>query len=104
MCEEDLELPDLLQKINSRREISLLFATPWTIESMVFSRPEYWTGWLFPSTGDLPNPGIELRSPALHVDSLLAKPQGKPKNTGLGNLSLLQQIFLTQESNSGLLH
>ena len=32
------------------------------------------------------------------------EPQGKPKNTGMGSLSLLQQIFLTQESNQGLLH
>ena len=36
--------------------------------------------------------------------SLPAEPQGKPKNTGVGSLSLLQQIFLTQESNWGLLH
>ena len=43
-------------------------------------------------------------SPALQVDSLLADPPGKPKNTGVGSLSLLQQIFLTQESNQGLLH
>ena len=38
------------------------------------------------------------------VDSLPAEPQGKPKNTGVGSLSLLQQIFLTQELNWGLLH
>ena len=38
------------------------------------------------------------------MDSLPAEPQGKPKNTGVGSLSLLQQIFLTQESNWGLLH
>ena len=40
----------------------------------------------------------------LQADSLPAEPQGKPKNTGVGNLSLLQQIFPTQESNRGLLH
>ena len=39
------------------------------------------------------NPGIEPRSPVLQVDSLPAKPPGKPKNTGVGNLCLLQQIF-----------
>ena len=44
------------------------------------------------------------RDPALWVDSLLAKPQRKPKNTGEGNLSCLQQIFLTQELNQGPLH
>ena len=71
---------------------------------MEFSRPEYWWGSPFPSPGDLPNPGIELLSPALQADSLPAEPPGKPKNTGVGSLSLLQQIFLSQESNRGLLH
>ena len=51
----------------------------------------------------IPNPGIEPRSPTLQVHSLLAEPQGKPKNTGVGSLSLLEQIFPTQESNQGLL-
>ena len=50
------------------------------------------------------NPGIEPRSPALQADSLPAEPKGKPKNTAVGNLSLLQWIFLTQELNRGLLH
>ena len=39
--------------------------------------------------GGLPNPGIEHRSPALQIDSLTAESQGKPKNTGVGSLSLL---------------
>ena len=38
------------------------------------------------------------------MDSLSAEPQGKPKNTGVGSLSLLQRIFPTQELNQGLLH
>ena len=58
---------------------------------------------LCPPPGDLPNPGIKLRSPVLQVDSLPAEPSGKPNNTGAGSLSLLQRIFLTQESNLGLL-
>ena len=41
---------------------------------------------------------------ALLADSLPAEPQGKPKNTGVGSISLLQGIFPTQESNPGLLH
>jgi len=49
------------------------------------------------SKGYLPNPGIKPRSSALQEDSLPAEPQGKPKNTGVGSLSLLQQIFPTQE-------
>ena len=58
----------------------------------------------FPFSGDLPNPGIEPRPPTLWADSLSAEPQVKPKDTGVGSLSLLQWIFLTQESNWGLLH
>ena len=56
------------------------------------------------SLSHLPNPGTEPRSPALQVDCLSAEPQGKPKNTGVGSLSLRQGIFATQEWNPGLLH
>ena len=72
--------------------------------TMDFSRPEYWSGYPLPSPGDLPNSGIEPRFPALQADSLSAEPQGKPKNTGVGSLSLLQWIFPIQESDQGLLH
>ena len=52
----------------------LILANPWTIAhqaplSMRFSRQEYWSGLPFPSLGDLPNPGIKPRSPALQADS-----------------------------------
>ena len=51
-----------------------LFVTPWTVAhqappSMGFSRQEYWSGLPFPSPGDLPNSGIEPRSPALQADA-----------------------------------
>ena len=64
---------------------------------MAFSRILEWVA--FPFSRDLPNPGIKPRSPALQADSLPAESQGKPKNTGVGCLSLLQWIFPTQESN-----
>ena len=59
-----------------------LFATPWAIAyqaplSMGFSRREYWSGLPFPSPGDLPNPGVEPRSPALQADTLPSEPQGR---------------------------
>ena len=62
----------------------LSLATPWTAArqaplSMGFSRQEYWSSLPFPSSGDLPDPGIEPRSPVLQVDSLPAEPQGKPR-------------------------
>ena len=69
-----------------------------------FSRQEYWSGLPCLPPGDLPNPGIEPKSPTLQVDSLPYEPPGKPKNPGVGSLSLLQGIFLTQKSNWGLLH
>ena len=56
------------------------------------------------SPGGLPNPGVKPRSPALQADSLPLEPQGKPNNTGVGSLTLLQWIFLTEEPNQGLLH
>ena len=57
-----------------------------------------------PPPGDILNAGIEPRSLALQVNSLPSEPQGKPKNTVAGSLSLLQWIFPTQELEWGLLH
>ena len=59
-----------------------LFATSWTVAhqpppSMGFSRQEYWSGLPFPSLGDLPNPGTELKSLALQADALPSEPTGK---------------------------
>ena len=71
-------------KVKSLSHIQL-FVTPWTVayqvpQSMEFSRQEYWSGLPFPSPGDLPNPGIESRSPALQADALLSEPPGsEPK-------------------------
>ena len=66
----------------SRLSCVPVFVTPRTIAcqappSMGFSRQEYWSGLPFPSPGDLPNPGIEPRSPALQADSLPSEPPGK---------------------------
>ena len=55
---------------------------------MEFSRLEYWSREPSPSPGDLPNLGIELRSPTLQANSLPAELQGKPKNIEAGSLSL----------------
>ena len=59
-----------------------LFATPWSVAcqaplSIGLSRQEYWSGLLCPSPGDLPNPDIKPRSPALKVDSWPSEPPGK---------------------------
>ena len=55
---------------------------------MEFSTPKYWNGLLFPSPGDLPNPGIKPRSSALQADSLPSKPPGNLLSEPPGNLHL----------------
>ena len=67
---------------------------PWTVAlqaplSMEFSRQEYWSGYPFPSPGDLPNSGIEPRSPALQVDSLSSDPPRKPRCQGFSKLNYM---------------
>ena len=78
-----------------------LFATPWTAAyqappSMGFSRQEYWSGLPFPSPGDLPDPGIEPRSPTLQADALTSEPPGKVvvfSNLRLSHVSFLLSSF-----------
>ena len=74
----------------------------YTVHGILQAKILEWVAFSFP--GHLPNPGIKPRSPALQVNSLPAESQEKTKNTGVGSLSLLQGIFLTMESNWGLLH
>ena len=71
----------LRKKVKSLSRVQL-FATPWNVAyqaplSMGFSRQEYWNGLPFPTPGDLPNPGIELWSPAFQADTLTSEPPGK---------------------------
>ena len=73
-----------------------LSATPWTAAhqaplSMRFSRQGYWSGLLFSPPGDLPNPGIEPRSPALQSDSLPTELQGKPLGPPKGQFSDIRE-------------
>ena len=80
--------------------------TPWTVAHQaplsmgILHGQEYWSGLPRPPPEDHPNSGMEPRSPALQVDSLLSGPPGKSKTTGVGGLSLLQGNFLSW----GLLH
>ena len=82
-------------------------ATPWTVPCqappfMEFSRQEYCSGEPFPSLGNLPNPGIEPRSPTLKADSSPSEPPGKPliskvytkKTDGYSMTLSRYQIFL----------
>ena len=72
------------------------FATPRTVAyqallSMGFSRQEYWSGLPFPSPGDLPDPGIEPRSPEFQADALTSEPPGKPNGLRLKVSAVLEK-------------
>ena len=74
-----------LGKVNSLSRV-WVFVTPWTVAyqaplSVEFSRQESWSGLPFPSPEDLPNPGIELESPALKAEAL---PSEAPEESDLG--------------------
>ena len=78
----------------SRSSCVWLLATPWPVTchaplSMEFPRQESWKRLPFPSPGDLPDPGIELQSPALQADTLPSEPPGKlwPSNSTSGHIS-----------------
>ena len=70
----------------------------YSVHGILQTRIQEWAAFPFSRGSSQP------RSPALRADSLPAEPQGKPKNTGMGSLSLLQGVFLTQELNWCLLH
>ena len=98
LCSQCLE-----QCMTYRHSICPTFCDPMDYTVHGISRLEYWSGHPLPFPGDLLNPRIKPKSPTLQAGSLLSEPPGKPKNTGVSSLSLLQQIFPNQESNWGLL-
>ena len=80
----------LLESESASRSVVSDSATPRAVAHqaplfMEFSGQEYWSGSPFPSPGDLPDAGMELRFAALQGDSLLSEPPGKPKS--LANLA-----------------
>ena len=106
---QSLDWEDPLKKGKAMHSSILAWRVPWTVDHQVLlsmgilqTRILAWV--TCPPPGDLPNPGIIPRSSTLQADSLPSEPPGKPKIAGVGNLSLLWGIFLTQESNQGLLH
>ena len=66
-------------------------ATP----SMGFSRQEHWSGLLFPSSGNLPDPGIKPRSPALQADSLPSETSGKLSSRAIKLCFRIKMNFFT---------
>ena len=71
---------------------------------MEFSRQEYWNRLSFPSPGDLPNPGIKPRSPALQPNSLPSEPLGKPHIVGKANLKFCNHVKAELILNSSSKH
>ena len=76
----------------------------WTVAhqaplSMGFSRQEYWSGLPFPFPGDLPDPGIELRSLALQADALTSEPPRKPCFTTQNCIVIIILVFFISFSD-----
>ena len=67
---------------------------------MEFSSPEYWSGLPFPSPGDLPNPGIEPRSPTLQADSLGAGPPWFQRQFPQSRIQILPVLKLNMPQTS----
>ena len=82
----------------AQSRITLCYPIDFAVHGIVQARIMEWVAFPF-SRGSW----IKPRSPTVWMDSLPAEPQGKPKNTGVGGLSLFQRIFLTEELNRGLL-
>ena len=81
---QSLDAEDLLEKEMAAHSSILAWRISWTeepvrLQSMEFSRQEYWSWLPCPFPGDLPDPGIKPRSPALQADSLPFEPSGKPR-------------------------
>ena len=86
-----------------------IFGTSWTLTHQaplpIVIHQDKILAWVTcPPPVDLPNPGIEPRSPALEADSLPSEQPGKPKTTRVGGLSFLQGNFPSQELNQGPLN
>ena len=75
---------------------------PYTVHGILQARTLEWVAFPFSRGSSQPRDWTQISH--IGADSLPAEPQGKPKNTVVGSLSLLQWIFLAQESNWGLLH
>ena len=100
---------DYLQSVDFKESSHVwLFVTPWTVAcqaplTMEFSRPEYWSGELFPSPGHLPNPGIEPRSPAIVgrfftiLYHLTIAPPGNPKESRLPSIMWVSLIYSVED-------
>ena len=84
----------------SHSVVSNSFGTPWTVAYQgplsTFSRQEYWSGFPFPSPGDLPDSGIKPGSPTLQEDSLPSEP---PRKLGCSKSSSQRKAY----SHSGQL-
>ena len=93
-CFQSMTSPQLAVKVKVTQSCLTLcnpmdYIAHQTPLSMGFSRQEYWSQLPFPSPGDLPDPGIELRSPAFQAVSLLSEPQGKPQKNSKTSLNVI---------------
>ena len=74
------------------------------LSDMEFPREEYRSLLPFPSPGDLPNPGIKLKYPALQADSLSSEPPGKPQTCTDTTFKIIKHITASEISNGRRLY
>ena len=103
-----LETSGFLCAVLSHFSCARHFVSQWTVATGLlcpcgFSRQEYWSGLPCPPPGDLPDPGIEPRSPALQADLLASEPPGKLEMSGFLQLTIIfwysSYLVLLQNSN-----
>ena len=97
-------MKNLRKRLSPARLVKLLshvslFASPWTVICqgllfVKFSRQDYYSGWPFPSTWFLLDPGIKLGYPAFQADSLQSEPPGSPRVVK-GAFKFLSHLFNT---------
>ena len=93
--------PRFLGKVRVAQScLTLCDPMDYTVHGILQARILEWVAFPF-SRGIFPTQRSYPGLPTLQADSLPAEPQGKPKNTGVGSLSLLQRIVPAQESNQG---
>ena len=78
-----------------------MYCNPQVLLSMELSWQEYWSGWLFPSPGDLPDPVFKPESPALQADSLPSEPLGKPLSSFEMSIKKLWAANNKKPTNAG---
>ena len=104
-----MKIQYMIRDLNNQKKVKVIQLCPTLCDLMDCTVPEILQARIlecvaFPFSRRSSQPRDQTQVSCIAADSLPAEPPGKPKSTGVGRLSLLQHIFLTQELNQGLRH